>query len=64
MSGFSRDVKIRQLQETTPVPGHGDPNGVVTASPGRLYVDLDGGAGVTLYVKESGVDTNVGWVAK
>lgn len=44
--------------------GTGSPNGVVVGSPGGLYVDKAGGAGVTLYVKESGVGTDTGWVAK
>jgi hypothetical protein len=44
--------------------GTGSPNAVVTASPGSLYLNLSGGAGTTLYVKESGVGTNTGWVAK
>jgi hypothetical protein len=44
--------------------GIGTPEGKVTASPGRLYGNLSGGAGLTLYVKESGTNTNTGWVAK
>jgi len=44
--------------------GVGAPNGVITASVGALYLRLDGGAATTLYVKESGVNTNTGWVAK
>ena len=44
--------------------GTGSPETVVAADPGTLYLDLAGGAGVTLYVKESGVATNTGWVAK
>jgi hypothetical protein len=44
--------------------GNGDPNGVVVGSPGALYTSTGGGAGVTLWVKESGVGTNTGWVAK
>jgi len=44
--------------------GIGAPNGVVTASVGALYLRLDGGAATTLYVKESGANTNTGWVAK
>ena len=44
--------------------GNGVPNAAVVGSPGDLYVDKDGGAGVTLYVKESGVGTDTGWVAK
>ena len=44
--------------------GAGSPQGVVTADPGTLYLRSDGGPGTTLYVKESGVGTNTGWVAK
>ena len=44
--------------------GTGAPNGVVTGSVGALYLRLDGGAATTLYVKESGANTNTGWVAK
>ena len=41
----------------------GDPEGSVTASVGSMYTRTDGGAGTTLYVKESGTG-NTGWVAK
>lgn len=41
-----------------------DPNGDVVASPGALYTYSGGGAGVTLWVKESGVETDTGWVSK
>ena len=40
------------------------PNGTITASPGALYVTSNGGSGTTLWVKESGVGTNTGWVGK
>lgn len=43
--------------------GSGSPEGVVTADPGVLYLDTTGGAGTTLYVKETGT-SNVGWGAK
>lgn len=43
--------------------GSGSPEGVVTAPVGCLYSRTDGGAGTTLYVKESGTG-NTGWVAK
>lgn len=43
--------------------GAGSPEGVVTASVGVLFLRTDGGAGTTLYVKESG-SGNTGWVAK
>lgn len=42
--------------------GNGSPEGVVTCLRGS-YIRLDGGAGTTLYVKESGTG-NTGWVAK
>lgn len=44
--------------------GSGNPNGAVTASPPALWLRTDGGAGATLYVKETGSNTNTGWVAK
>ncbi len=44
--------------------GSGSPEGVVTANPGSLFLNLTGGANTTLYVKESGTATNTGWVAK
>lgn len=43
--------------------GTGDPDGVVTARVGKLFVNTDGGTGTTFYVKESGTG-NTGWVAK
>jgi hypothetical protein len=42
--------------------GFGDPEGVVPASPGVLYLNKSGGAGATLWVKESGT-AKTGWVA-
>jgi hypothetical protein len=43
--------------------GSGSPEGVISSSPGALYLNTDGGASTTLYVKESGTGTT-GWVAK
>lgn len=43
--------------------GSGSPEGAVTAPVGSLFTRTDGGAGTTLYVKESGTG-NTGWVAK
>jgi len=43
--------------------GAGSPEGVVTGNPGDMYLNTSGGAGVTLYIKESGSGTT-GWVAK
>lgn len=43
--------------------GSGSPEGVVTANIGSIYSRTNGGAGTSLYVKESGTG-NTGWVAK
>lgn len=44
--------------------GVGSPQGVVLGNPGDLYTDVAGGAGATLYVKETGMGTNTGWQGK
>lgn len=70
LGGSNYDLWV--IQNTSPANaldqdqlyGRGTPEGVVTARIGRLYSDMDGGAGVTLYVKETGLFTNTGWVAK
>jgi hypothetical protein len=36
----------------------------VIGSVGDMYTRLDGGNGSTLYVKESGSGTSIGWIAK
>lgn len=43
--------------------GAGSPQGVVTAAPGSFYINKNGGAGQTLWVKETGTG-NTGWAAK
>ncbi|RLD53384.1 MAG: hypothetical protein DRI97_13605, partial [Bacteroidetes bacterium] len=43
--------------------GSGTPESAVTAVVGSTFMRTDGGAGTTLYVKESGTG-NTGWVAK
>ena len=53
------------LEEDGHVPrwaGYGSPEGVVTAPIGAMYRRLNGGAGTTLYVKQSGTG-NTGWSA-
>ena len=45
------------------VSGTGTPETVVTAPVGSMYLRTDGGAGTTLYIKESGTG-NTGWIAK
>jgi len=42
--------------------GTGSPQSVVTANPGSMFLRQDGGAGTTLYIKESGTGTS-GWRA-
>lgn len=44
--------------------GYGTPEGVVTASIGSTYRRINGGTSTAFYVKETGVNTNSGWVAK
>ena len=48
-----------------PILGAGSPEGAVTATPGRLYVNTSGSAGSVLYVKQlsdiSG-DRSKGWL--
>lgn len=51
------------INERKVMSGNGSPASAVAAPPGSLYVDLAGGAGTTLYVKESAYD-DTGWVAK
>ena len=43
--------------------GEGTPETVVTANVGTVFLRTDGGAGTTLYVKESGTG-NTGWIGK
>ena len=51
------------LTSATIRSGTGTPEGAVTAPVGTLFLRTDGGAGTTLYVKESGTG-NTGWAAK
>lgn len=44
--------------------GRGDPEGEVPAKTGSLFINEDGGAGVTLYVKEDSPTMTTGWEAK
>lgn len=54
---------FKLIDSNTIKTGMGSPEGVITALPGTLYLNQNGGAGTTLYVKQSGTG-NVGWVAK
>lgn len=51
------------VKAVLPLSGVGSPEGVVTASPGTLYLNASGGVSTTLYVKTSGTG-NTGWTAK
>ena len=47
------------------VEGVGIPEGVVTGVLGCIYTNLSGGAGTTMYVRETGSEVaNTGWVSK
>jgi hypothetical protein len=59
---FAREVRLGGGTVDI-VSGTGSPEGVVTSDIGSMYLREDGGAGTTLYVKESGTG-NTGWVAK
>lgn len=41
--------------------GAGSPEGVVTATPGQVYIRTDGGIGTVRYIKETG-SGNTGWL--
>jgi hypothetical protein len=42
--------------------GTGTPESAVLGTKGDMFLRTDGGAGTTLYVKESGTATNTGWI--
>lgn len=44
--------------------GNGSPEGVIIADKGSIYINREGGSSTTLYVKETGIQSNTGWVAK
>ena len=44
--------------------GAGNPNGFQSGKPCDIYLNTNGGAALTLWVKESGVATNSGWISK
>jgi len=45
-----------------PLVGSGSPEGIITSTSGRWYVDTDS-VGTGIYLKESG-EGNTGWVAR
>ena len=60
--GYVPEVKFDNGQKI--IAGVGDPNSLVYGSVGDLFLRKDGSASSTFYVKESGNNTNTGWVAK
>lgn len=57
VGGLTDSFRPRILQ------GSGSPEGVESAPRGSLYLRNDGGAGTSIYIKESGTG-NTGWVGK
>jgi hypothetical protein len=57
------NAKRAQASRAEYFEGYGSPSGVVTANMGAIYLNLNGGASTSLYVKETGFNTNTGWVA-
>ncbi len=55
---------LRDSHDLGVLYGQGTPEGNVAAPVGTLYRRLDGGAGTTLYVKETGGSTSTGWDPK
>jgi hypothetical protein len=65
-SGLVGSVTVNKVTlgtGTSIFSGTGSPNGVAVGSPGDLYMNTLGGAGATLWIKESGASTNTGWTA-
>lgn len=52
------------IGESTIYTGAGSPENNQIGSVGDLWLRTDGGSNTTLYVKESGDDTDTGWIAK
>lgn len=50
-------------RHTAVIEGTGSPNGAQVGTVGDLYINLAGSANATLYIKESGANTNTGWTA-
>lgn len=60
-SGFYNSTTINGISW---IVGSGTPESFVYAPVGSFYSRTDGGAGTSIYVKESGGSTNFGWVGK
>ena len=62
--GSSTVTRVQIGAKASIYTGAGTPNGSQVGSPGDIYLNTSGGAATTLYVKESGANTNTGWVGK
>lgn len=60
---FSSTAAVKFSAGNTMSSGTGTPEGALVASPGSMFLNSVGGAGTSLYIKESGTG-NTGWVAK
>jgi len=60
---FHANVISPQGTDAKIYSGTGDPNGVITAASGSLFLRTDGGAGTSFYIKESDTGSS-NWVAK
>jgi hypothetical protein len=61
-SGHLRIASATESAGVTSSIGRGSPAGVVTANPGSDYRNLNGGAGATYWIKQTGTGS-AGWVA-
>lgn len=55
-------LAAKQLNDLI-LSGRGSPEGRIASSPGKIYLNLDGGATATVFVKETGTSLT-GWVPK
>jgi len=62
-NGIGAEIGNPALNKEHEFSGNGTPEGVIAAPVGSVYRRMDGGAGTSLYVKESGTG-NTGWVGK
>ncbi len=62
-ASLTNDMTITMTNNVIWKTGTGSPEGVVASAVGGLYTRTDGGAGTTIYVKESG-SSSTGWIAK
>lgn len=60
---FAQGVRLGGASGPLILSGSGTPESAVAAPIGSMFLRADGGAGTSLYVKESGTG-NTGWVAK